>query len=472
MARISRRAMLIGGGVVGAGLLGAAGLAGRRIWLDREPEALPLQDDKARLLWQNWSGTEYAYPATRAAPRSEDELVALLRTATAPIRPVGSGHSFTGLVPTPGTLLTLDGLSGLVGHDAATSRAVVRGGTRLGALGPALSAIGQEMSNLPDINKQSLAGALATGTHGTGRGIRALHGDVVALRLATPSGDLIDCDATTHPELFNAARVGLGAFGVVTQVTLQNRPLTRVLKRTWLLPTEEVLARWPALRQQHRNVEFLVLPFTGYAVVITHDETDRPIKPRGPDRDTETLMGLKRLRDIFEFASPLRIAAAKEALKDIPPEEMVDDGWKLLSNERPVRFKEIEYHLPIDAQIPALREILEVIETRRPDVFFPIEARVIAPDDAWLSPFNGRETGSIAVHAWYKDDHDFFFSLIEPIFRRYEGRPHWGKLHSLKARDFAALYPNWREAQEVRRALDPEGRMLNDYLKRILVDEA
>ena len=467
---LSRRAMLIGGGVVGAGIVGAGGLAGRRAWLDREPEALALQDTGGRLLWSNWSGIEHAYPAARVAPKSEDELVHLLKTAAAPIRPVGAGPSFTGLVPTSGTLLTLDAMRGVVSHDAAATRAVVRGGTRLADLGPALSAIGQEMSNLPDINKQSIAGAIATGTHGTGRGIRALHGDVVGLRIATPSGELIDCDATSNPEIFHAARVGLGAFGVVTQLTLQNRPLKRILKRTYLQATEEVLAAWPALQRQHRNVEFLVLPFTGASVIITHDETDRPVKPRGPDRDTETLMGLKRLRDIFEFAPGVRLAAAKRALRDIPPEEMVDDGWKLLSNERPVRFKEIEYHLPLDAQVPALRDILKVIETRRGDVFFPIEARVIAPDDAWLSPFYGREAGSIAVHAYYKDDHDFFFSLIEPIFRRYDGRPHWGKLHSLTARDFASLYPRWREAGEVRRALDPKGRLLNDHLRRVLVD--
>jgi FAD-linked oxidoreductase len=293
---------------------------------------------------------------------------------------------------------------------------------------------------------------------------------VVALRLATPSGELLDCDAKNHPEIFQAARVGLGAFGVVTQVTLQNQPLTRVLKRVTIEPTGDVLDAWPTLRRQHRNVEFLILPFTGHSAVISHDVTDRPVKPRGPDQDTETLMGLKQLRDIFEFTPSLRRRFAERELANIEPEEVVDEGWKLLSNERPVRFKETEYHLPIDAHVPALRAILAAIEQHRGDVFFPIEARVIAPDDAWLSPFHGRECGSIAVHAYYKESHDFFFTLIEPIFRRFGGRPHWGKLHSLKARDLAALYPRWREAGEVRQSLDPHGRMLNDYLKGLLLD--
>lgn len=470
MGRVTRRALLAGGGVVGAGALGVGGLAVRNGLRDREPAAPAAQDAQGRLLWSNWSGVAHSYPERRGAPASEEELLDLLTRARAPVRPVGSGHSFTALVPTGGTLLTLDGMTGIVGHDAARNQATVRGGTRLADLGPALAAIGQEMVNLPDINKQSIAGAIATATHGTGRGIQAMHGAVVAMRIATPSGELIDCDAATRPELFHAARVGLGAFGVVTQVTLQNQPLTRVLKRTEIRPTEEVLADWPALRGRHRNVEFYVLPFTGHAATITHDVTDRPVKPRGPDNDTETLSGLKQLRDWFEFAPSLRRKLAAEELAKIPPEEVVDEGWKLLSNERPVRFNEMEYHLPIDAQIPALREVLHAIETQCRYVFFPIEVRVIAPDDAWLSPFYGRESGSIAVHAYYREEHDFFFRVVEPIFRRHGGRPHWGKLHSLKARDLAALYPRWKDAGEVRRALDPDGRMLNAYLKGLLLD--
>ena len=470
MSKISRRAVVVGGGVAGVGALAAGGLATRNMLRDREPAALAAQDGEGHLLWSNWSGSAHAYPTIRAAPRSEEQLLELLTNSAAPVRPVGSGHSFTGLVPTDGTLLTLDGMAGLVGHDAATNRATIKGGTRLADLGAALAAVGQQMINLPDINKQSIAGAIATGTHGTGRGIQAIHGSIVSMRIATPAGQIIDCDANTQSDLFNAARVGLGAFGVVTQLTLQNQPLSRVLKRLEVRPTEEVLDAWPYLRAKHRNAEFYILPFTGHALTITHDVTDRPLKPRGPDTDTETLMGLKMLRNWFEFAPSVRRWIAESEIGKVPPVEVVDEGWKLLSNERPVRFNEIEYHLPIDAQIPALREVIASIEATRRDVFFPIEVRTIAADDAWLSPFYQRESGSIAVHAYYKEDNDFFFSLIEPIFRKHGGRPHWGKLHSLKARDLAQLYPRWADAGAVRRALDPQGRMLNAYLKGIFVD--
>ena len=209
------------------------------------------------------------------------------------------------------------------------------------------------------------------------------------------------------------------------------------------------------------------MPFTGYAVIIACDETEREVMPRGADEDADALMALKGLRDWLGAVPPARREAARMAFADTPPTEAVDEGWKLLSNERPVRFNEMEYHLPLEAQMPALREVVAAIERHRHDVFFPIEARTIHQDDAWLSPFYGRDAGSIAVHAYYKDEYQFLFDLIEPIFRRYDGRPHWGKLHSLGAADFATLYPRWNEAVDLRREVDPEGRLLNAHLTKV-----
>jgi FAD-linked oxidoreductase len=461
---LSRRTLMTG--AAGLGLAGAAaGAVGYRLLRDREPAAPPAQDAQGHLLWRNWSGVQSAYPAARAGPASEAELAQLLRTAAAPIRPVGAGHSFTALCPTDGTLVSLDQMSGLLSYDPALMQATVWAGTRLGDLGPALAAVGQEMPNLPDINKQSLGGAIGTGTHGTGLGFKALHGEVLGFRLVTPAGEVLDCDAFSHPEIYAAARVGLGAFGIITQAKLQNRPKKRILKRVELHDVEEVYAGWPALQEAHRNVEFYVIPFTGKAALITADETTEPVRPRGADVDTRTLMDLKTLRDLFGMVPPVRRAVAQALMGHIPPEVMVDEGWKLLSNERPVRFNEMEFHLPREAQIPALREVVAAIEAHRHDVFFPIEARIIEADDAWLSPFYQRPSASVAVHAYYKDDHQFLFDLVEPILRRHGGRPHWGKLNSLKAADFAALYPRWKDACEVRRALDPTGRMLNPYLR-------
>lgn len=464
----TRRKVLLGG----AGLiaLAGAGLAGRRWWLDREPPAFPPTDGKGHTLWSNWAGNEHAYPAARAAPANEAELSALLPRTAAPIRPVGSGHSFTALVPTDGTLLSIDRMQGLVSHDPEGFTATVRAGTKLSALGPLLAGIGQEMPNLPDINKQTLAGAMATGTHGTGKGLTALHGEVLSMRLVLPSGEVVECSRDQRPELFHSAQLGLGAFGVLAQATLQNRPLQRLKKTVSLVDTEQLLQDWPGLAERHRNAEFLILPFTGKSALITHDPTDEPVRPRGPDNDAQTLLDLKRLRDLFEFTPRMRRRAAEMAMADIKPEVAIDEGWKLLSNERPVRFKEMEYHVPIDQQVDALRHILARIEHDATDVFFPIEARIIAADDAWLSPFYQRECGSIAVHAWYKEDHDWMFKLVEPILREANGRPHWGKLHSLGSSELQQLYPMFGEAERIRRTVDPQRRMMNPFLRRIFGD--
>lgn len=463
--KISRRAALYAGGASVA-VLGSAALgidvATREL---PEPTPPPATDSKGHIVWRNWSGIRHSYPQVRIAPASEDELVSLLKASPAPIRAVGAGHSFMPLVPTNGTLVSLDSIAGLVG--VAGDEATVLAGTRLGDLGPALAQHGRAMANLPDINKQSLGGALGTATHGTGKTLRAIHGDVVALQIATLDGNIVECSKQKNPALFDAARVSLGSLGVIVQATLKTIPSRRLHRRVWLESFEETLAAAEMRWNTHRNFEFYAVPFTGLAANITHDETNEPARPRGPETDSQFLEVLKQLRNLFGFSSSIRKWAAHLLLASTEAEEAVDEGWKLLSTERPVRFNEMEFHLPAETQLAALREVVETIERSRPDIFFPIEARRIAVDDAWLSPFQGGPRGSIAVHTYYKDQYEFLFQLIEPIFRRHGGRPHWGKLNSLKGSDFASLYPRWKDFIALQQSLDPEGRLLNDYLREI-----
>lgn len=461
---ISRRGALIAGGT-GAAVVAGGGVAAYKVATGDKPEppSPPSVDAQGKLLWRNWSGVQHAYPAARLAPKDEGELADALKAAKAPIRPVGAGHSFTALSPTAGTLISLDSLSGVIGWEG--DEAIVRAGTRLGALGPLLAEKGRALPNLPDINKQSLGGALATGTHGAGARIQAMHGSITGLRLVTPSGKVIDADAKTNPDVFQAARVSLGALGVVTQVRMETSANRRLRRHVWLEPFEEAVSKADQRWTEHRNFEFYAVPFTGLAANISHDETDDPVAPRGPDQDAELLQALRGLRNLLGFSTPLRKAAAHALLSSAKPETAVDEGWKLLSTERPVRFNEMEFHLPVENQLKALREVVGAIEKERPDVFFPIEVRRIASDDAWLSPFQGGPRGSVAVHAYYRDDFSFLYTLIEPIFRRYDGRPHWGKLHTLNGGQLEAIYPRWKDFLAVRQELDPEGRMLNPYLK-------
>ena len=419
-------------------------------------------------IWQNWSGSEHAYPSQRLAPNNLDELKKVLSDGVAPIRCVGAGHSFNGQCATNGTLLALDNFSGLVSHHAATYTAVVRAGTRLQQLGELLEKIGQDMVNIPDVNKQTLAGAIATGTHGSGYSLPALHGRVQSFKLLTVQGQELDCSASQNADMFHAALVGLGSFGVVTEYTLQNWPLAYTERQVTMLPLEDLLADWTNLYQKNRNAEFFYIPFTGLAMKVLHNQTDKAVTPRGEDKDMESLMDLKKLRDYMSWSPSLRRRIAQMLAENHGTEYAVDYGWKLLASERSVRFHEMEYHLPLDAQIPALKEVIAVIEKQRADVFFPIEARVVKGDEnAWLSPFYQQDTGSIAVHAYYEDDYQFLYTLIEPIFKRYGGRPHWGKMHSLTDKDFALLYPQWQQVKAIRQQLDPQGKLLNAYTKQI-----
>lgn len=417
--------------------------------------------------WKNWSGGQSCTPAMRAAPASEAELADLIRTAPAPIRAVGAGHSFSPLVPTEGTILSLDRLSGVISHDSVTKRTTIRAGTRLGALAGELAERGLALDNMPDINKQTLAGAIATATHGTGAELASLSDFVTGLRLVTASGDTIECSATNNADIFQAARVSLGALGIVTEVTMQARPLYKLKRRTWIEPIEDMLEAAPARWKTHRNFEFYYVPFSGMAIGITNDETDEPETPEPVNEDDEGLMQLKMLQEWLGWSPSTRRWLIQTIMGGIEPEERVDFSHKTLATERNVRFNEMEYHLPREAGPKALAEIIETLESNNVEVFFPIEYRTTAAETSWLSPFYQRESCSIAIHRYHEEDYKPYFDLIEPIFRKYEGRPHWGKLSTLKADDFAALYPKWDDFLKLRAALDPQGKLLNPYLRSV-----
>jgi FAD-linked oxidoreductase len=427
-----------------------------------------------RQSWNNWSETELCEPAAWLAPANEAELADALRRATGTVRCVGAGHSFTGLVPTNGTLLSLHRFNGIVRHDAAAQTVTVRAGTRLMMLSRELDAQGLALHNLPDIDLQSLAGALATGTHGTGAGLPALHAHVAGLRLMTASGQLLSCSATERPELLAAAQVSLGSLGVITEFDLKVRPRYRLRRKVWVEKTESLLDKAPALAAQHRQFEMFVLPFTGYSAGITHDETDQPATARPPQHDEDTLRDLAKLRDKLRNWPRVRHWLAQRLIDPDDPklhEDTVDWSWKLLATTRPIRFNETEGHVPREAGLACLKEVIAAIEQRN-EAYFPIEFRYVKGDGAWLSPFHGRDSCSIAAHAAYGEAHDYLLTDLGPIYRRHGARPHWGKLHRYRAAELAALYPRWADFQALRRQLDPQGRLLNTHLTQLFGDTA
>ena len=419
------------------------------------------------LPWRNWSGGQQCQPAQRIAPANEAELAELLAKVPTPVRAVGAGHSFSPVVPTDGTLVTLDRMAGVENVNAKTHQADVLGGTRLYRMADDLAEMGLAFDNMPDINKQSLAGAISTSTHGTGAEIGSLSTFMQSLRLVTASGKIIDCSATKNTDIFQAARVSVGSLGLITKARVQARALYKLKRRVWVQPVEDMLDALPELEAKHRNFEFYYVPYSGLALGISNDETDEAETPTQMSEDDDSLMQLKMLQDWLGWAPGMRRWAIQKAFGDYPVEERVDFSHKTLTSERGVRFNEMEYHLPREAAPEALREIIKTIETNNIRVFFPIEFRTVAADDIWLSPFYGRKSASIAVHQFHEWDYHSYFAAVEAIHKKHNGRPHWGKINTLKAKDFATLYPKWNDFLKIRKELDPTGKFLTPYMKDV-----
>jgi FAD-linked oxidoreductase len=416
------------------------------------------------IAWRNWSGSQKCVPAARSAPANVAELQELIASAKGTVRAVGAGHSFSPLVPTDGTIVSLSRLSGLVDHDPKNLQATLWAGSRLGDIGQPLETAGQALINMPDIDEQTLAGCLATATHGTGVDIGCMSTFIEGLQLVDARGDLVDCDANNNPDLFQAAKVSLGSLGVITQVKLQNMAPYRLRRETVWREFDEILEIADAMADQHRNFEFFYIPYSGMGFTDTHDLTDEPVGSTEKIDSNDSVGDLKMARDWLQGSPKLRELILGSAVKILSDEVTVESSWKNYTNERNVRFNEMEYHLPREHGLQAMREVRAVLEAQHPEVFFPIEVRFIKGDDIWLSPFYQRDTCSIAVHRYFEDDYKPYFKSIEPIFRKYNGRPHWGKLNTLNQQDFRKLYPRWDEFTELRNSIDPKGRFLNPYL--------
>ncbi len=359
----------------------------------------------------------------------------IVRRATAygeRVRPVGAGHSFTPLAATAGVLVSLERLTGVVSIDRAGRRAVVRAGTRLADLGEPLLAAGLALENQGDIDVQTVAGAIATGTHGTGATLGSLSSQVTAVRLVTGEGSVLRVGEDDADRL-GALRVSLGALGIVTEVELRVVPAYRLHQKTWRTSVDEGLAAMPALVEGCRHFEAFWWP----------------------------------AKDRLELKTLVPTTAPPDPLPD-EPWQRIDHSHRIFPSVRDVKFNEIEYSLAAERGPDCLLAVRARIRERHRELVWPVEYRTVAADDAFLSPAFGRSTVAISVHQDAALPFREFFADVEAIFREHGGRPHWGKLHSLRAEELAPLYPHWGDFAKVRRELDPAGRMRNEHLDRVL----
>jgi FAD/FMN-containing dehydrogenase len=397
--------------------------------------------------WNNWAGNITARPRQIARPASEAEVAALVREAVQSgqsVRVVGSGHSFQPLCATDGLLLSLDDLQGIVATDSASGLATVWAGTKLHALGGPLLEAGLALENMGDIDRQSVAGAISTGTHGTGPALRNLSSQVVGLRLVTAAGEIVELSVDGDPSLFKAAQVSLGSLGVITQATLRCLPAYRLHERTWAEPFADCMARLDERIAATRHFEFFWVPGEDVAAC-------KALQPV----ETETWQ-------VSEDPPGL-----SERLRRYIGPERVDWSHRIFPSERNNRFVEMEFAVPAGDGPACMHEIRALMQQQHPDVQWPVEYRTLAADDSWLSPAYQRESVTISVHQAADLPYADFFADAEAVFRNYRGRPHWGKLHSHTATDFAQLYPRWNDFLALRQELDPEGRFLNGHIRHI-----
>lgn len=429
-------------------------------------------------VWRNWGRSESVRPQRIEFPRTVDAVQRAVVAAAArrlPIKAVGAGHSFTGIAVAPGVLLDLRDLSGLVSMDPDRARVTLLAGTRLHQVPALLAPYGLAMENLGDIDRQSVAGAISTGTHGTGARFGGLATQVVGATLVTASGELLRVDETENRELLAAVALGLGALGILVEVTLQCVPAFVLHAVEQPEALETVLAGLDDRVAAADHFEFYWFPHTDRAMTKTNTRL-----PESAPRHALSPVG-KWIDDTLVGSGLHQLACTTGTLVPglVPPinrlsarvwgdREFTDASARVFATSRSVRFREMEYALPAENVRPAFDAVRALIHERGWRIGFPVEVRFAAADDRWLSTAHGRASAYIAVHRYWREDPAEYFDAVEQIMLGYGGRPHWGKMHTLGADVLRDRYPRFDDFVALRDRLDPERLFRNDYLDRVL----
>ncbi|MFD3308512.1 D-arabinono-1,4-lactone oxidase [Streptomyces sp. NPDC058694] len=426
--------------------------------------------------WRNWAGNVTARPAREVTPASVEELSAAVRQAAEDglrVKAVGTGHSFTAAAATDGVLIRPQLLTGIRKVDREAGTVTVEAGTPLKRLNLALAREGLSLTNMGDIMEQTVSGAVSTGTHGTGRDSASIAAQITGLELVTADGSVLSCSEKENPEVFAAARVGIGALGIITAITFSVEPTFLLTAREEPMSFDEVTRSFDELFAENEHFEFYWFPHTGNC------NTKRNNRSAGPERPVGTVRGLFEdeflSNGVFQVANyvgravPASIPSiARISSRALSARTYTDIPYKVFTSPRRVRFTEMEFAVPREALVETLRELKAMVDRSPLRISFPVEVRTAPADDITLSTASGRDTAYIAVHMFRGTPYQAYFSAAERIFTAHEGRPHWGKVHTRDAEYFADVYPRFGEFTELRDRLDPERRFANDYLRRVL----
>ena len=426
--------------------------------------------------WRNWAGDQRCVPARIERPRDRGDLIESVKRACdqgLTVRAVGSGHSFTDAACTGGVLFEMGGLDRVLDVQRDAGLVKVEAGLGLRALSELIWGHGMALENLGDIDKQTVSGAIATGTHGTGSRFRNISTQIEAMELVLPDGTLLEVSSTSEPDLLPAVRVGLGALGVIATITLRTVPAFTIRRTDSPQPLSETLERLQDLADGSDHFEFYVFPHTDAALLRQSDRTDEPPDPRHPvvDFGQEVILENWVMGAIARAGRrlPSKIPRlSRFVASQLGRSVKTDRSYRVFASRRMVRFTEMEYAIPRRHAIDAIPRVLEVAERADPPVGFPIEVRFVAGDDSMLSPAHDRDTCYVAVHQYQGMAWESYFRSVESIMDSYGGRPHWGKRHFQTAATLAERYPRFEDFLAARNRLDPEGSFRNQYLDRVL----
>jgi L-gulonolactone oxidase len=426
--------------------------------------------------WRNWAGDQRCSPAAIERPGTREELVEIVRRATERglrVRASASGHSFSEIALTDGVMVQLERLTRVLEVDRAAGLVKVEAGIVLGELSRRLDELGLAFENLGDIDRQTLAGSISTGTHGTGARFRSLSAQVEAVEMVLADGSTLELSAAGDPAGLACARIGLGALGLVCAVTIRTVPAFTLHRVDGPKPLDETLARLDELNEANDHFEFYVFPNTEIALCRESRRTDQPPRPRSRAAVyAQEVMLENWVGQLFALAGrhlPAQVPRlSRLAARGVGRSTKIDRSYRVFASERRIRFTEMEYGIPREHAAEAVRRVLEQAARPEHQVAYPIEVRFVAADDVALSASHDRDTCYIAVHQDRKLEWEPYFRRVEEIMDSYGGRPHWGKRHFQTAATLAPRYPRWSEFQDLRAKLDPGALFGNPYIDRVL----
>jgi L-gulonolactone oxidase len=417
--------------------------------------------------WTNWARDQRCAPERIERPAHEAQLARAVGGA-ARVKVAGSGHSFTDIACTDGVMVDLSRMNRVLGVEG--NEVTVEAGITIRELGPALADRGLALENQGDVDPQTVAGAICTATHGTGARFGNVSTQIVRMRVVTADGAVVEL---REGDDLLAGRVSLGALGAIASVTVRCVPAFRIHRIDEPRPLDQVLSRFDEHVDSNDHFELFVFPYTRTALTLTSERTDREARPpaaaaafvRESLLENAALEVACRAGRLMPGAIPAINRLVTGALSRV---EHLDASYRVYANRRSVRFTEMEYGIPRERVPEALERVLGLVERRRLPIGFPVEVRVVAPDDALLSTAHGRPTGYLAVHQYRGMEFESYFRAVEAIMDEYGGRPHWGKRHYQTAATLRPRYPGWDRFRAVRERLDPGRKFDNDYLRRVL----